>query len=117
MINSKSLAKQKLFEFLTAVKEKPDEDYHLKVDAKIVPLNKIKSFVHRMRVELSRERKKAISRRNKTPKSFKVLFIRFYSTGDTNIIVLQKTFSNRNKIANAVDDIMSTIDGGDIIHE
>ncbi len=100
------MPKKKLISFLTNAEL--DVDYSFSVD---IPASDALTFVHRMRVELSRFREK-VRQRKRIPKHFKMLYIGVESTGDNKCTITLKKSVSRNDISQELDDIFDQVAGG-----
>lgn len=106
MIKSKPLSEPKQH-----LKELVEKDYNEEYIF-TVPLGKGENMVHRMRVELSRLRKKLIQK-NKIPREFKVLCKSVVQDIDngTDIVTLVKAIEN-DSITEEMAGLMSSMDLG-----
>ena len=106
MVNVKSLPKRKLVNFLQNAEF--DKNYNFTVD---IPVGEALNFVHRMRVELSRFRDK-VRKRDRTPKHFKMLYIKAEASGTKKCIITLKKSMSRNDVSEELDSIFDVVAGG-----
>lgn len=77
-----------------------------------VPQSEALTFVHRMRVELSRLRKKVIQL-DRVPKSFKILFVEALEQGPNSCTITLKKSLSRGDVSKEIDEIFDLIAGGE----
>lgn len=106
MINVKSLPKRKLVSFLQNAEM--DQDFAFTVD---IPIGEALNFVHRMRVELSRFRDK-VRKQARTPKHFKMLYIKSEENGTEKCTITLKKSLSRNDVSEELDSIFDVVAGG-----
>ena len=106
MINVKSLPKRKLINFLQNAEL--DKNFNFTVD---IPVEEALNFVHRMRVELSRFRDK-VRKQARTPKHFKMLYIKAEESGTEKCIITLKKSMSRNDVSEELDSIFDIVAGG-----
>lgn len=106
MINVKSLPKRKLVNFLQNAEL--DKDFEFAVD---IPIEEALQFVHRMRVELSRFRDK-VRKQSRTPKHFKMLYIKSDEKGTQKCTITLKKSLSRNDVSEELDSIFDVVAGG-----
>ncbi len=106
MNNVKSLPKRKLVSFLQEAEM--DVDFKFSV---AIPASEALTFVHRMRVELSRFRTK-VRNRKRVPKHFKMLYIGVKETGKNSCIITLKKSLSSNDVSEELDEIFDKVAGG-----
>ena len=100
-----------MIEFLKATRESPTFSFKLRGRTEDA-----KSFIHRMRVELSRMRDSVIQS-GKVPKEFKVLVddIAYDSETQVSTVTLRKAYGTNVQIADDVAEIFNEISAGNQI--
>lgn len=108
MANTKSPARQMMIEFIKATRENPIFSFRITGNQESA-----KSFVHRMRVELSRMREVVIQK-GETPRPFKVKVQNVEYNRETNVttITLKKEQGVDIEIASDIQSIFNEISGG-----
>lgn len=108
MANTKSPARQMMIEFIKATRENPVFSFKIKGNEESA-----KSFVHRMRVELSRMREVVIQK-GETPRPFKVKMqtVEYDRKTDSTIVTLKKEQGVDVQIATDIQSIFNEISGG-----
>jgi len=109
-MKTNSIPKQKLIEFLQ--NSKMDENFVIAIP---VNVSQAESFVHRMRVELSRLRDQ-VRKRNRVPKVFKMMFINAMSINENKCSIILRRTTSPNDVTNEIDEIFDVIAGGEKIH-
>lgn len=85
-----------------------DHEFEFIVD---IPVAEALNFVHRMRVELSRFRDK-VRKQSRTPKHFKMLYVRAEPSGTKKCIITLKKSLSRNDVSEELDSIFDVVAGG-----
>jgi len=106
MNNVKSLPKRKLISFLQEAEMDVNFEFSI-----AIPAAEALTFLHRMRVELSRFRTK-VRNRKRVPKHFKMLYVNVRSTGDNSCIMTLKKSLSSTDVSEELDEIFDAVAGG-----